>query len=205
MYCVTFWSFNKKDVFSFLISLWQKIQAEISAHELTLEELKRNTRSQPPTSPEGRNARGGNQMDVLQVKKESGSLLLFDVLGVKRQTKKQEKKLWGRVDDFYDFGLRYDVRSGMRMMHCLLEKEAETNCYMGGKYWIWFYSWIAKREQARFRTYLYIDFSINAEPLSVLVWLVHGEGWGCGIWHHLVLEWWMHDWPWACHEGHFEF
>ncbi|XP_044103082.1 utrophin isoform X3 [Neovison vison] len=46
----------------------QKIQAEISAHELTLEELKRNTRSQPPTSPEGRNARGGNQMDVLQRK-----------------------------------------------------------------------------------------------------------------------------------------
>ncbi|XP_045861974.1 utrophin isoform X2 [Meles meles] len=46
----------------------QKIQAEISAHELTLEELRRNTRSQPPTSPEGRNARGGNQMDVLQRK-----------------------------------------------------------------------------------------------------------------------------------------
>ncbi|XP_034525138.1 utrophin isoform X1 [Ailuropoda melanoleuca] len=46
----------------------QKIQAEISAHELTLEELRRNTRSQPPTSPEGRNARGGSQMDVLQRK-----------------------------------------------------------------------------------------------------------------------------------------
>ncbi|XP_027977251.1 utrophin isoform X6 [Eumetopias jubatus] len=46
----------------------QKIQAEISAHELTLEELRRNTRSQPPTSPEGRNARGGSQMDLLQRK-----------------------------------------------------------------------------------------------------------------------------------------
>uniref|UniRef100_A0A8C0QYS3 Utrophin n=1 Tax=Canis lupus dingo TaxID=286419 RepID=A0A8C0QYS3_CANLU len=45
----------------------QKIQAEISAHELTLEELRRNIRSQPPTSPESRNARGGSQMDVLQV------------------------------------------------------------------------------------------------------------------------------------------
>ncbi|XP_066229166.1 utrophin isoform X2 [Saccopteryx leptura] len=46
----------------------QKIQAEISAHELTLEELRRNTPSQPPTSPEGRAARGGSQMDVLQRK-----------------------------------------------------------------------------------------------------------------------------------------
>ncbi|KAK2506726.1 hypothetical protein MC885_001843 [Smutsia gigantea] len=46
----------------------QKIQAEISAHELTLEELKRNTRSQPPTSLEGRAARGGSQLDVLQRK-----------------------------------------------------------------------------------------------------------------------------------------
>ncbi|XP_029799106.1 utrophin [Suricata suricatta] len=46
----------------------QKIQAEISAHELTLEELRRNARSQPLTSPEGRNARGGSQMDVLQRK-----------------------------------------------------------------------------------------------------------------------------------------
>ncbi|XP_043448466.1 utrophin isoform X2 [Prionailurus bengalensis] len=46
----------------------QKIQAEISAHELTLEELRKNARSQPPTSPEGRNARGGSQMDVLQRK-----------------------------------------------------------------------------------------------------------------------------------------
>ncbi|XP_045400473.1 utrophin isoform X1 [Lemur catta] len=46
----------------------QKIQAEISAHELTLEELRRNTRSQLPTSPDGRTARGGSQMDVLQRK-----------------------------------------------------------------------------------------------------------------------------------------
>ncbi|XP_071469048.1 utrophin isoform X2 [Marmota flaviventris] len=46
----------------------QKIQAEISAHELTLEELRKNQRSQPPTSPEGRSARGGNQMDMLQRK-----------------------------------------------------------------------------------------------------------------------------------------
>ncbi|XP_036078207.1 utrophin isoform X2 [Rousettus aegyptiacus] len=46
----------------------QKIQAEISAHELTLEELRRNTRPQPPPSPEGRTARGGSQMDVLQRK-----------------------------------------------------------------------------------------------------------------------------------------
>lgn len=45
----------------------QKIQAEISAHELTLEELRRNTRSQPLASPDGRSARGGSQMDVLQV------------------------------------------------------------------------------------------------------------------------------------------
>lgn len=46
----------------------QKIQAEISAHELTLEELKKNVRPQPPTSPEGRTTRGGSQMDLLQRK-----------------------------------------------------------------------------------------------------------------------------------------
>lgn len=46
----------------------QKIQAEISAHELTLEELRKNQRSQPPTSPESRSARGGSQMDMLQRK-----------------------------------------------------------------------------------------------------------------------------------------
>nr|XP_031312349.1 utrophin isoform X9 [Camelus dromedarius] len=45
-----------------------KIQAEISAQELTLEELRRNTRSQPLTSPDGRTARGGSQMDGLQRK-----------------------------------------------------------------------------------------------------------------------------------------
>ncbi|XP_056674882.1 utrophin isoform X4 [Monodelphis domestica] len=46
----------------------QKIHAEISAHELTLEELRRNSRSQPPTSPEGRSPRGGSQIDMLQRK-----------------------------------------------------------------------------------------------------------------------------------------
>ncbi|XP_060046756.1 utrophin [Erinaceus europaeus] len=46
----------------------QKIQAEISAHELTLEELRRNVRPQPPTSPDGRASRGGTQTDVLQRK-----------------------------------------------------------------------------------------------------------------------------------------
>ncbi|GAB1294912.1 Utrophin [Apodemus speciosus] len=44
----------------------QKIQAEISAHELSLEELRKNVRSQPPMSPEGRTTRGGGQMDMLQ-------------------------------------------------------------------------------------------------------------------------------------------
>ncbi|KAM4866330.1 utrophin isoform 3-T3 [Thomomys bottae] len=46
----------------------QKIQAEISAHELTLEELRRNLRSQPPVSPETRTSRGGSQMEQLQRK-----------------------------------------------------------------------------------------------------------------------------------------
>ncbi|XP_037700767.1 utrophin isoform X4 [Choloepus didactylus] len=46
----------------------QKIQAEISAHELTLEELRRNACPQPPSSPEGRTARGGGRTDVLQRK-----------------------------------------------------------------------------------------------------------------------------------------
>ncbi|XP_021080176.1 utrophin isoform X3 [Mesocricetus auratus] len=46
----------------------QKIQAEISAHELTLEELRRNLRSQSQTSPEGRTTRGGSQTDALQRK-----------------------------------------------------------------------------------------------------------------------------------------
>lgn len=46
----------------------QKIQAEISAHELTLEELRRNSRSQPLASPDGRTSRGGGQIDVLQRK-----------------------------------------------------------------------------------------------------------------------------------------
>ncbi|XP_064365272.1 utrophin isoform X6 [Dromaius novaehollandiae] len=46
----------------------QKIQAEIAAHESTLEELKRNARSFPPASPECRTPRGGTQLDALQRK-----------------------------------------------------------------------------------------------------------------------------------------
>ncbi|XP_028903681.1 utrophin isoform X4 [Ornithorhynchus anatinus] len=46
----------------------QKIQAEISSHELTLEELRRSVRSQVPSTPEGRSPRGGSQLDVLQRK-----------------------------------------------------------------------------------------------------------------------------------------
>lgn len=47
---------------------WQKIQAEILAHESTLEELKKSARSFPPASPECRSPRGGTQLDTLQVK-----------------------------------------------------------------------------------------------------------------------------------------
>lgn len=47
---------------------WQKIQAEIAAHESTLEELKKSSRSFPPASPECRSPRGGTQLDALQVK-----------------------------------------------------------------------------------------------------------------------------------------
>lgn len=112
-------------------------------------------------------------MDVLQVKRESSSLSLFDVLGVK----KKKKKKWGWADDLDVFGLLYDVNSGMGMMHCTPGRETETSCCMGGKYGIWFYSWIAKREHARFKSYLYIDFSINAEPL---VWLHSGVAGGLG-------------------------
>ncbi|OXB67291.1 hypothetical protein ASZ78_010715 [Callipepla squamata] len=46
----------------------QKIQAEIAAHEATLEELKKSPRSFPPASPECRSPRGGTQLDVLQRK-----------------------------------------------------------------------------------------------------------------------------------------
>ncbi|XP_059689241.1 utrophin [Gavia stellata] len=46
----------------------QKIQAEITAHESTLEELKKSTRSFPPASPECRSPRGGTQLDALQRK-----------------------------------------------------------------------------------------------------------------------------------------
>ncbi|POI32729.1 hypothetical protein CIB84_003519, partial [Bambusicola thoracicus] len=46
----------------------QKIQAEIAAHEATLEELKKSPRSFPPASPECRSPRGGTLLDVLQRK-----------------------------------------------------------------------------------------------------------------------------------------
>ncbi|XP_027744022.1 utrophin [Empidonax traillii] len=46
----------------------QKIQAEIAAHESTLEELKKSSRSFPPASPECRSPRGGTQLDALQRK-----------------------------------------------------------------------------------------------------------------------------------------
>ncbi|XP_054018725.1 utrophin isoform X4 [Dryobates pubescens] len=46
----------------------QKIQAEIAAHESTLEELKKSARSFPSASPECRSPRGGTQLDALQRK-----------------------------------------------------------------------------------------------------------------------------------------
>ncbi|XP_042312754.1 utrophin [Sceloporus undulatus] len=46
----------------------QKIQAEIAAHESTLEELKKNVRSWMPAVPECRSPRGGSQLDALQRK-----------------------------------------------------------------------------------------------------------------------------------------
>ncbi|KAM4772680.1 utrophin isoform 1-T1 [Rhinophrynus dorsalis] len=46
----------------------QKIQTDISAHEATLEELKRNTRPLAQALPEGKSPRGGSQLDVLQRK-----------------------------------------------------------------------------------------------------------------------------------------
>ncbi|XP_040409214.1 utrophin isoform X6 [Cygnus olor] len=46
----------------------QKIQAEIAAHESTLEELKKSARTFPPASPERRSPRGGTQLDALQRK-----------------------------------------------------------------------------------------------------------------------------------------
>uniref|UniRef100_A0A8B9ZX81 Utrophin n=1 Tax=Anas zonorhyncha TaxID=75864 RepID=A0A8B9ZX81_9AVES len=46
----------------------QKIQAEIAAHESTLEELKKSSRTFPPASPECRSPRGGTQLDALQRK-----------------------------------------------------------------------------------------------------------------------------------------
>ncbi|XP_061480028.1 utrophin isoform X2 [Rhineura floridana] len=46
----------------------QKIQAEIAAHESTLEELKKNVRSLMSVSPECRSPRGGSHLDALQRK-----------------------------------------------------------------------------------------------------------------------------------------
>uniref|UniRef100_A0A670YZV5 Utrophin n=1 Tax=Pseudonaja textilis TaxID=8673 RepID=A0A670YZV5_PSETE len=46
----------------------QKIQAEIAAHESTLEELRKNVYSLMPPSPECRSPRGGTHLDVLQRK-----------------------------------------------------------------------------------------------------------------------------------------
>ncbi|XP_031757727.1 utrophin isoform X6 [Xenopus tropicalis] len=46
----------------------QKIQADISAHEASLEELKRSLRPMPPATPESKSPRGGSQLDVLQRK-----------------------------------------------------------------------------------------------------------------------------------------
>uniref|UniRef100_A0A8C5WLA7 Utrophin n=1 Tax=Leptobrachium leishanense TaxID=445787 RepID=A0A8C5WLA7_9ANUR len=46
----------------------QKIQADISSHEATLEELKKNTRTLSPVSPDVKSPRGGSQVDVLQRK-----------------------------------------------------------------------------------------------------------------------------------------
>nr|XP_016854217.1 PREDICTED: utrophin isoform X4 [Anolis carolinensis] len=46
----------------------QKIQAEIAAHESTLEELKKNVRSWMPASSECRSPRGGSHLDALQRK-----------------------------------------------------------------------------------------------------------------------------------------
>ncbi|XP_063299176.1 utrophin isoform X1 [Pelobates fuscus] len=46
----------------------QKIQADITAHEATLEELKKSSRPLPPATPEVKSPRGGSQLDVLQRK-----------------------------------------------------------------------------------------------------------------------------------------
>uniref|UniRef100_A0A8D0L3U7 Uncharacterized protein n=1 Tax=Sphenodon punctatus TaxID=8508 RepID=A0A8D0L3U7_SPHPU len=46
----------------------QKIQAEIAAHESTLEELKRSVQSLTQTASECRSPRGGTQLDALQRK-----------------------------------------------------------------------------------------------------------------------------------------
>lgn len=59
------------------VMIWQKIQAEIAAHESTLEELKRNVRSLKPASPECRTSRGGSQLDALQVNTANTVLCQF--------------------------------------------------------------------------------------------------------------------------------
>ncbi|XP_069810343.1 utrophin isoform X2 [Dendropsophus ebraccatus] len=46
----------------------QKIQADISSHEAALEELKKTSRPSVQSTPEGKAARGGTQLDVLQRK-----------------------------------------------------------------------------------------------------------------------------------------
>ncbi|XP_018118490.1 utrophin isoform X1 [Xenopus laevis] len=46
----------------------QKIQADLSAHEASLEELKRSLRPMQPTTPESKSSRGGSQLDGLQRK-----------------------------------------------------------------------------------------------------------------------------------------
>lgn len=46
----------------------QTIGAEIAAHEVTVEEMrKRNVANLPPPSPDGKAARGGTMLDQLQV------------------------------------------------------------------------------------------------------------------------------------------
>ncbi|XP_053567811.1 utrophin isoform X2 [Bombina bombina] len=57
----------------------QKIQSNISAHEATLEELKRNARPSLPASPEGKSPRGVSQLDAVQrkLREVSTKLQLF--------------------------------------------------------------------------------------------------------------------------------
>lgn len=51
----------------------QTIGAEIAAHEVTVEELRsRNVGNLPPATPEGKAARSGTMLDLLQVLTPSG-------------------------------------------------------------------------------------------------------------------------------------